>query len=61
MESVTYHSDTTWPQFQEYLPEENRLTPQAMPDEYYLHTYGGWENPCGPLSSAGVRCGGCGG
>ena len=43
MESVTYHSDTTWPQFQEYLPEENRLTPQAMPDEYYLHTYGGWE------------------
>lgn len=43
MESATYHSDTTWPQFQEFLPEVNRLSPQAMPDEYYLHTYGGWE------------------
>lgn len=43
MSSVTYHSDTTWPQFQTFLPEGNRLTPDAMPDEYYLHTYGGWE------------------
>lgn len=43
MESVTYHSDTTWPQFQGFLPEANRLSSQAMPDEYYLHTYGGWE------------------
>lgn len=43
MESVTYHTDTTWRQFQAFLPEANRLTPERMPDEYYLRTQGGWQ------------------
>ncbi|MGI6590522.1 MAG: alpha/beta hydrolase [Eggerthellaceae bacterium] len=43
MESVTYHTDTTWPQVQAFLPEANRLSPSCMPDEYYLQTYGEWQ------------------
>ena len=34
---ITYKEDTTWPQYQQFLPQQNRLTEEISPKEYYIN------------------------
>ena len=37
IELITYKEDTIWPQCQQFLPQQNRLTEDILPSEYYIN------------------------